>query len=103
MIRSLEPLLKKSKKANIIFISSGAAHGSRAYWGAYSVSKAALEQLANIWSAETKKSNIKIHIINPGATRTEMRAKAMPGENPESIQTAEMSAKKIINLIKKDL
>ncbi len=103
LIRSLEPLLKKSKKANIIFISSGAAHGSRAYWGAYSVSKAALEQLANIWSAETKKSNIKIHIINPGATRTEMRAKAMPGENPESIQTAEMSAKKIINLIKKDL
>ncbi len=103
LIRSLEPLLKKSKKANIIFISSGAAHGSRAYWGAYSVSKAALEQLANIWSAETKKSNIKIHIINPGATRTEMRAKAMPGENPKSIQTAEMSAKKIINLIKNDL
>ena len=103
LIRSLEPLLKKSKKANIIFISSGAAHGSRAYWGAYSVSKAALEQLANIWSAETKKSNIKIHIINPGATRTEMRAKAMPGENPKSIQTAEMSAKKIINQIKNDL
>jgi len=102
LIRSLEPLLKKSKKANVIFISSGAAHGSKAYWGAYSVSKAALEQLANVWSAETRKNNIKIHIINPGATRTNMRAKAMPGENPESIQSAERSANKIINQIKND-
>ena len=102
LIRSLEPLLKKSKKANVIFISSGAAHGSKAYWGAYSVSKAALEQLANVWSAETRKNNIKIHIINPGATRTNMRAKAMPGENPESIQTSKISANKIINQIKSD-
>ena len=92
LIRSLEPLLKNTSHSKVLFISSGAAHGQRAFWGAYSISKAALEQMAIIWSAENKKSNIQINIVNPGATRTNMRAQAMPGENPQTIPSSKITA-----------
>ena len=82
LIRALEPLLRRSDAGRAIFTTSGAARKCRAYWGAYSVSKAALEALVATWAAETKDTPLRINLLSPGATRTAMRAQAMPGEDP---------------------
>lgn len=93
LIRSLDSLLKLSDAGRAIFASSGAPHSCRPFWGVYAASKAALEALVRIYAAENAKTNLKVNLINPGATRTAMRAEAMPGEDPESIQhPSEVSA-----------
>ena len=79
LIRSLDSILKaKNSKGIALIISSGVANNPRAYWGAYAISKSALENMGKIWAAENIKTNLKINIINPGATRTKMRASAVP-------------------------
>lgn len=85
LIRSMEPLLRQSRAARAIMVTSGAAEKARAYWGPYAVSKIALEKLAETWAAETTDSPLKVHLLDPGATRTGMRAAAMPGEDPETL------------------
>ena len=86
LTQALLPLLEKSADAAIIFTSSGVGCRGKAYWGAYSVSKFATEGMAQILAAELENiSNIRVNIINPGATRTNMRAKAYPGEDPATI------------------
>ena len=83
MTQALLPLLEVSKDASIIFTSSGVVAQGKAYWGAYSVSKFATEGMAQILADETgNTSKIRVNIIDPGATRTSMRAQAYPGENP---------------------
>ena len=83
MTQALMPLLEASEDASIIFTSSGVGNKGKAYWGAYSVSKFATEGMAQILAEEVENiSNIRVNIINPGATRTNMRAKAYPGEDP---------------------
>jgi len=83
MTQALLPLLEVSKDASIIFTSSGVGAQGKAYWGAYSVSKFATEGMAQILADETgNTSKIRVNIIDPGATRTSMRAQAYPGENP---------------------
>ncbi|HCH25206.1 MAG TPA: YciK family oxidoreductase [Oceanospirillaceae bacterium] len=83
MTQSLLPLLEASADASIIFTSSGVGKQGKAYWGAYSVSKFATEGMAQILAEELENiSNIRVNTINPGATRTNMRAKAYPGEDP---------------------
>ncbi|WP_375461529.1 SDR family NAD(P)-dependent oxidoreductase [uncultured Enterovirga sp.] len=89
LIRSLDPLLRASDSARAIFLSSGAAHSCRAYWGPYSVSKAALEALARTYAAETATTPVRVTMVNPGPLRTRMRAAAMPGEDPETLRTPE--------------
>ncbi len=89
LIRSFDPLLRASDAGRTIFVSSGVASKPRAYWGVYAVSKAALETMARIYAEEVKSSNLRVNIINPGATRTGMRAEAMPGEDPEILKTPE--------------
>ena len=89
LIRSFDPLLRASDAGRAIFVSSGVASKPRAYWGVYAVSKAALETMARIYAEEVKSSNLRVNIINPGATRTGMRAEAMPGEDPEILKTPE--------------
>ncbi|MFZ1815685.1 MAG: SDR family NAD(P)-dependent oxidoreductase [Rhizobiaceae bacterium] len=81
-IRSLDPLLRASGSGRTIFISSGVAHSCRPFWGPYAASKAALEVLARVYAAESASTGICANIVNPGATRTAMRAQAMPGEDP---------------------
>lgn len=103
LIRSVEPLLRRSKQARAIILSSGAAHRVRAFWGAYGASKAAIEVLARSWADEMQQTTLKINSVNPGATRTAMRAKAMPGEDPETLPSAEEIAAKIICLASPDL
>lgn len=85
LIRTLDPLLRKSDAGRAIFVSSGAAQKCRPYWGPYSVSKAALEALVKTYAGEVADSPVRANLINPGAVATAMRAKAMPGEDPETL------------------
>lgn len=101
LIRSMDPLLRASAAGRAIFLSSGA--GNRAdlkpFWGAYAVSKAALDALARTYAAETETtSNIKVTLVNPGPLRTKMRAAAMPGEDPLTLRTPEDLAPKLVEI-----
>jgi len=98
LIRAMDALLKRSGAGRAVFITSGAATHARAYSGAYSVSKAALNTLARIYSSETESTPIRVNVFNPGPTRTRMRAQVMPGEDPMTLPTAEDVAEKIIPL-----
>jgi NAD(P)-dependent dehydrogenase (short-subunit alcohol dehydrogenase family) len=89
LIRSLDPLLRASPSGRAIFLTSGAAHGMRAYWGTYAVSKAGLEMLAMTYAAETQKTNLRVNLLDPGRTRTAMRAAAYPGEDAKTLPPPE--------------
>ncbi|MFZ5930976.1 MAG: SDR family NAD(P)-dependent oxidoreductase [Pseudomonadota bacterium] len=100
LIRALAPLLRESANGGrAVFVSSGAAHKSKPFWGGYSMSKAALESLVKIWAAENARSKLRINLFNPGATRTGMRAAAMPGEDPMSLPTPETVAEAMLPLL----
>lgn len=86
LMRAMDPLLRASDAGRAIFVTSTVGHAPRAYWGAYAVSKAALEMAAMIYAEETKKTQVRVNLINPGGTRTAMRAEAMPGENPDTVK-----------------
>jgi len=81
-IRSLDPLLRASDTGRAVFVSSSVARSHPAYWGAYAASKAALEAFVSCYAKEAAVTKLKVNMLNPGATRTAMRAKAMPGEDP---------------------
>ena len=89
LIRSFDPLLRASDAGRAIFVSSHAAAVSRPYWGGYAITKAALEKMVLIYAEEVKSSPLKVNLIDPGPTRTAMRAQAMPGEDPETLKTPE--------------
>lgn len=98
IIRSVEPLLVKSDAGRALILSSAVAHSARAFWGPYAASKAAVETLARVWAAEMEKTPLRINSIDPGATRTAMRAQAMPGENPETLPHPSEVAEKLVPL-----
>ncbi|MAC89281.1 SDR family NAD(P)-dependent oxidoreductase [Maricaulis sp.] len=86
MIRAFEPLLLASDAGRAVFISSGAASSRRAFWAPYAASKAALDALVESWANEhVNNPNIRINTVYPGALRTQMRSKAFPGENPDTL------------------
>ena len=99
LIRSCDALLKKSYSPKACFLTSTVATEPRPFWGAYAVSKASLEHMIKIWSAENKHNKLSISIINPGKTNTKLRNQAMPGENTENLQNPREVAKIIIDLI----
>lgn len=99
LIRSLDPLLRLSTAGRAVLVSSGAAHKARAFWGTYAVTKAGLEMLARTWANEVMNiSNLRVNLINPGPTRTKMRAKAFPGEDPQTLPAPEEIAAAIVDL-----
>ncbi len=101
LIRSLDPLLRQSAAGRVAFVTSAAGYreDTRAYWGPYAVSKAAVDTLARTYAAETMNtSNIRVMLVNPGRLRTLMRAKAMPGEDPMTLRTPEELAPKIVEI-----
>jgi len=102
LIRSLDPLLRQSDAGRAIFVSSGAAHSFRAYWGPYAVSKAGLEALVRTYAAEIGMTKARANLINPGAMRTAMRAKAMPGEDPETLPPPETLEEAFLKLASAD-
>lgn len=87
LIANFDPLLRRADKGRLIALSSGVAREPRAYWGAYAATKAALEALVTSYGAEMRNiSTVRTAILNPGGTRTQMRARAYPGEDPQSIK-----------------
>ncbi|NML74220.1 SDR family NAD(P)-dependent oxidoreductase [Rhizobium sp. S-51] len=103
LIRSVEPLLVKSDQGRALILSSAAAHKCRPFWGVYSVSKAAVEALARTWAGETQRLPLRIVSIDPGATRTAMRAQAVPGEDPSTVPHPSEVAAKLLPLCGPDL
>jgi len=89
LIRSLDPLLRRSDAWRAIFVTSGASSGRNAYWGPYAVSKAALGALVLSYAAEITKTKVRANLLSPGPIRTAMRAAAFPGENPETLRKPE--------------
>jgi NAD(P)-dependent dehydrogenase (short-subunit alcohol dehydrogenase family) len=98
LIRCMDPLLQKSEAGRVVFISSGVGSNPRAYWGPYAVSKAALDALTRTYAAETISTNIRVNLLNPGPTRTRMRATALPGEDPMALKTPDVVGEKIVEL-----
>lgn len=99
LIRSLDPLLRQSAAGRALFVTSGAPRNNRPYWGGYSATKAALEALVITYAKECEGTNIKANLINPGHMRTEMRAKAMPGEDPQTAPLPETVAPRIVEML----
>lgn len=90
MTRACLGLLKASEDASLLFTSSSVGRKGRAYWGAYGISKAANENMAQIWADELEaNTHIRVNTINPGAVRTGMRARAYPGEDPNTLPQPE--------------
>ncbi len=85
LLRSMDPLLQAADAGRAIFVTSGAAQKCRPFWGPYSVSKAALEALVKTYAAEVASTNVRANLLSPGPTRTAMRARAMPGEDPQTL------------------
>ena len=98
LLRSLDPLLRQSAAGRAIFVSSAAAQGPRAYWGTYAITKAALEMMVGIYAQEVAQTKVRANMIDPGRTRTRMRAKAYPGEDPQSLKTPDEIVAKFVDL-----
>jgi len=98
LIRTLDPLLRASDAGRAIFVSSGVAARPRAYWGPYAVSKAALEALVRTYADEVANTPVRVNLVNPGPTRTKLRAQAYPGEDPATLRTPEDIAEAFVRL-----
>ena len=100
LIANFDPLLRKSANGRVVGLTSTVATSPRAYWGAYAASKAAFEVLLDCYAQETRNvSSLRVAIVNPGATRTAMRARAYPGEDPASVKPPETVAERIVALL----
>lgn len=98
LIQFLDPLLKASDAGRAVFVTSGAAQNTRAYWGIYSATKAALDALIKTYAAECATTKVRVNLFSPGPVRTAMRAKAMPGEDPQTLPAPEDVAPAIVAL-----
>lgn len=98
LIRTLDPLLRGSDAGRAIFVTSGAAQRTRAFWSAYAASKAALETMVGTYAEEVAYSPLKVNIVNPGIVRTDMRAEAFPGEDPMTRPEPDSIVEKFIEL-----
>src|SRR6185312_177717 len=103
LIAAFDPLLKRADSADVLALTSSVGTEQRAFWGAYGSSKAALETLLGSYADETEHTGrVRIHIVDPGATRTRMRALAFPGEEPESVKPPEVAARAIMERLTGD-
>lgn len=100
LLAAFDPMMKRSKDARIIGLTSSVAKEPRAYWAAYGASKAAFEVLLDCHAQEVARiSDIRVAIIDPGATRTGMRARAYPGEDPQTVKAPETVAARLLELL----
>jgi len=101
LLRALDPLLRQAGAGKVIALTSSVGSQPRAYWGAYAASKAALENLVTTYGLEVGNvSAVTTKIIDPGATRTAMRAAAYPGESPSNVKPPESVAEQILAALK---
>ena len=104
LIAAFDRLLRKAERADVVGITSSVGHEPRAFWGAYGSSKAALENLLGTYADETGHTGkLRVHIVNPGPTRTRMRALAYPGEEPESVKPPEVVAQALVERLLADV
>lgn len=102
LIRALDPLLRASDAGRVVAVTSSVAQSHRAYWGAYAISKAGLEAMANIYAQETEITAVRVNIYDPGGTRTAMRAKAVPGEDASRLPDPSDHWENLSNLLSAD-
>jgi NAD(P)-dependent dehydrogenase (short-subunit alcohol dehydrogenase family) len=102
LIRSMDPLLRQSAAGRVVLVTSGFAQKCFAYWGTYSIGKAALEALMKTYAAEMATTPVRVNCFSPGATRTRMRATAMPGEDPATLPSAEEVTAQIVPMCLED-
>ena len=103
LLAAFDPLLRKADHADVVALTSSVGGEPRAFWGAYGSSKAALETLLGAYADETAHTGrIRVHIVDPGATRTRMRALAFPGEEPDSVKPPETVAGAILERLRSD-
>ena len=103
LIAAFDPLLKRAERADVVALTSSVGGDPRAFWGAYGSSKAALESLLRSYADETEYTGrIRVHIVEPGATRTRRRALAFPGEEPESVKPPERVGEAILARLSAD-
>ncbi len=98
LIRTLDPLLRRSDAGRAVFVTSGAAMAKNAYWGPYAVSKAGLEALVKTYAHEVASTPVRVNLVNPGPIRTAMRSKAFPGEDPMTLKTPDDIAPLFVRL-----
>ena len=99
LIRSVDALLKKGTSSKAIFLTSSVSFNPRPFWGAYSISKAALNHMTKLWAQENTHNNLSICTIEPGETNTRLRKHANPGENIDNLQDPVTVAKSIVKFI----
>lgn len=103
LLASFDPLLKRAPAGRVIGLTSSVAQAPRAYWGAYAATKAAFENLLDSYAQEVANiSQVRVAIIDPGATRTQMRARAYPGEDPNSVKEPRVVGDRIAALLAED-
>ncbi len=103
MLAAFDPMLKASADARVVALTSSVGASPRAYWGAYGASKAAFDTLVTSYGEEVKNiSKIRVAIVDPGATRTKMREKAYPGEDPDTLKAPSVVADAIADLVSRD-
>lgn len=98
LTRVFDPLLRRSEAGRAIFITTGATRSLPPYWAAYSASKAALEAMVMTYAREVERTAIRVNLVNPGPTRTAMRAKAFPGEDPATLPPPEHLVETLVRL-----
>jgi NAD(P)-dependent dehydrogenase (short-subunit alcohol dehydrogenase family) len=103
LIRSLEPLLKASTAARVVYVTTSVARTPRAFWGAYAATKAGAEALMKCWADEIETMPIRVAILNPGRMRTQMRAQAYPGEDPQTVIHPSAIGPLMVELARPDL
>jgi len=104
LIAAFDPLLRRAERADVVAVTSSVGASPRAFWGAYGASKAALDSLLGAYADETAHGGrIRVHIIDPGASRTRMRANAFPGEEPDSVKPPETVATAIVKRLQSDV
>lgn len=99
LLRATDLLLRQSAAGRVVFVSSSSARSARPFWGLYAASKAAVDAMAKSYAGEVAQTKVKVNVFYPGAVRTAMRAKAMPGENPDTLPRPGDIAPKLIDLI----
>ena len=102
LTKALLPLLRKGARPSVVFVSSGAGRRGHRGWGAYSVSKVGVEGLTQVWADELGREGIRVNSVNPGGTRTRMRALAYPEEDPEILPTPDDIAPVFVWLARAD-
>ena len=103
LLAAFDPMLRRAEAGRIIGLTSSVGADARSYWAAYGSTKAAFDNLLESYAEEVEKlSELRVAIVDPGATRTDMRARAYPGEKPESVKPPEKVAERLVALLAED-